>query len=371
MAATDAAWVGRAVTWSVPGRVNLIGEHVDYNDGPVLPIAVDRSLEVRMTPRDDRLVVATSTDFGSARIPVGARPGDVSGWERYIAGAIWSFDRAAGRRTRGLDITVTGSLPPGAGLSSSAAVECGVICALDDAAGTRLSRRRIAELAIQAEREFVGVPCGPMDQFAVMLAEPDTALLLECRTLSTERLPFDLSAAGLVLLVVDTGVRHRIGDGAYTHRRAECERAAAEIGVSSLGDADLAQVMTVTDGVLRRRAHHVVSEIGRVRDVVELLRAGHPESIGALLTQSHQSLADDFEVSCVELDLVVHRALLGGALGARMTGGGFGGSAIVLCRSADAGRVSAAVRAGFADRGLAEPASWPLAPSGGARRLVG
>ncbi|MEJ7628086.1 MAG: galactokinase [Nocardioidaceae bacterium] len=355
-------------TWSAPGRVNLIGEHVDYVGGPVLPFAIDRRTEVAIERRTDSRIVVRSTELEPAELPPEARPGEVDGWERYVAGAIWAFTQATGHRPTGLDIDITSTLPTGAGLSSSAAIECGVLGTLGDIMGTSLTAREIAMLALRAEREFVGVPCGPMDQLAVMLGELDHALLLDSRTLDTEQVPLRLAAAGLTVLVIDTRVRHAVADGAYADRRAACAEATTALGVEWLADATLQQVIGLTDPLLRRRAHHVVSEIQRVRDVVAVLRADHPEDIGAFLTASHRSLADDYDVSCPELDTAVDAALAAGALGARMTGAGFGGSAIALCRLGEVAAVRDRVRRAFDGSGWATPDVWPATPAAGARR---
>lgn len=355
-------------TWSVPGRVNLIGEHLDYNGGQVLPFAIARRTEVTIVRRTDPRLVARSSDFEPAEISPGAQPGDVNGWERYVAGAVWAFDAATGQQQSGLDFAITSTLPTGAGLSSSAAIECGVLGALGDVTGTSHPAREIAMLALRAEREFVGVPCGPMDQLAVMLGERDHALLLDSRTLEVEQVPFRLEAAGLTLLVIDTRVRHAVADGAYADRRTACARAATALGVEWLADVTLPQVLGLADPLLRRRAHHVVSETQRVRDVVAVLRANRPEDIGAFLTASHQSLADDYDVSCPELDTAVEAALGAGALGARMTGAGFGGSVIALCRGGEAAEVGVRVRRAFDRSGWASPEIWPVAAAAGARR---
>ena len=356
------------VTWSAPGRVNLIGEHIDYNGGPVLPFALGLRTTVVLDERPGATLEVTSEGLGSVSLPGLPQRGDArdSGWARYVAGAVWAFGEGTGRSLDGLSLTISSTVPVGAGLSSSAAVQCAVLGALDAYAGTGLSRRDIAALALRAERDFVGVPCGPMDQLAVMLCEAGAALLVDTRTLETEAVPLGLADAGLTLLVVDTRVSHALGDGAYADRRAACAEAAAALGVELLCDATEAAVLRLRDPLLRRRAHHVVTEARRVRDVVGLLRRGRVADIGALLTASHQSLADDYEVSCPELDTAVDAALGAGALGARMTGGGFGGSAIALCRSAEAADIAARVVTAFDLAGHATPHIWPAAPAAAA-----
>jgi galactokinase len=355
-------------TWSAPGRVNLIGEHVDYNGGPVLPFALDLRTTVAIGPRPDARTLVTSQGLGTSELPAVLRPGEVGGWARYVAAALWVFADAVRPVPEGLDIEISSTVPVGAGLSSSAAVGCAVLCVLDDIAGSRLTREEIASLALRAEREFVGVPVGPMDQLAAMLSLPDHALLIETRTLDTEHVPLALASAGLALLVINTRVRHALDDGAYADRQRACAAAAAAIGVGSLADASLAQVLELSEPVVRRRAHHVVTEVRRVRETVALLKAGRATEIGGLLTASHQSLAEDFEVSCAELDTAVAAALAAGALGARMTGGGFGGCAIALCRSRDASGVRAAVDGAFAAAGFPAPDSWSATPAAGAQR---
>jgi galactokinase len=359
-----------ATTWSAPGRVNLIGEHVDYNGGPVLPFAIDRRTEVRLSPRPDRRILVTSQGLGTAEISSPLRPGHGSGWERYVAGAIWSFNVETGHDVNGLDIDIASTLPAGSGLSSSAAIECGVLGALSDLASADFTPGQIAGLALRAEQEYVGVPCGPMDQYAVMLGEVDHVLLLDSGTLETEQVPFQLDPSSLALLVVNTRVSHAVGDGAYGDRRAACAKAAEVLGAESLSEVTLDQLQGLDDPVLRRRARHVVTEIGRVHEVVHLLKTGRPGEIGALLTASHRSLSGDFEVSCPELDTAVDTALAAGALGARMTGAGFGGSAIVLCRSADSGIIGERIAQAFERAEFREPEVWPVSPAAGARRLA-
>lgn len=357
------------VAFSAPGRVNLVGEHIDYNGGPVLPFALSLRTTVVLDARSDSQLDISSGGLGRVSLPRLPQPGDEpvdEAWARYVAGAVWAYADTTGCSLPGLSLAVSSNVPVGAGLSSSAAVECAVVGALDASCGTRLGRRDIAEIALRAEREYVGVPCGPMDQLAVMLSSADAALLIDTRTLETESVPFPLEGAGLVLLVVNTQVRHALADGAYADRQRACTRAAAALAVDHLCDASLGAVLALPDGELRRRAHHVVTEAQRVRDVVDLLRRGRVGDIGALLTASHQSLTEDYEVSSPELDAAVDAALAAGALGARMTGGGFGGCAIALCRTADAADVSARVSSAFRAAGFAAPDIWSAAPSAGA-----
>lgn len=355
--------------WRAPGRVNLIGEHLDYNGGPVLPFAIDRALEVRAAGRADGQIVVRSAAYGECTLAQRPSPGLVEGWQRYVGAAIWAFDQTGLPRPAGLDISIDGDLTPGSGLSSSAALLCGVLCALHSLGRWPLDRAAIAALATRAEREFVGIPAGTMDPLAVMLSTPGSALVIDTATLETEQLPFDLASAGLELLVIETGVRHSLADGEYAARRAGCEAAAAELGLRWLCEATIEQLPGLSDPVARRLARHVVSETARVRAAVGLLREGRLVGLGPLLTASHRSLADDYEVSCAELDTTVDAALAAGALGARLTGGGFGGSAIALCWAEDSALVHAGVRRAFAAAGWQPPAVWAAVPASGAAPL--
>jgi len=367
--------------WSAPGRVNLIGEHTDYNAGLALPVALPHRTYAAVARRDDDLVRLVS-----AQEPAGARevrlahavPGAVTGWAAYVVGVAWAL-REAGHDVGGFDVAIDSCVPFGAGLSSSAALEASVAVALDavhdlglaggvDADGAArddAGRARVAELCVRAENEMAGAPTGGMDQAASLRARAGHALLLDCRDGGVRHVPFDLAAHGLALLVVDTRAEHSHVDGEYAQRRAACEDAARRLGVASLRevadaaegtDAALAALATAAGDVLVRRVRHVTSEISRVRAFVEALDAGDVAAVGPLMDASHASLRDDYEVSCRELDVAVEAALDAGALGARMTGGGFGGSAIALVRDADVDAVAAAVAAAFDARDLAAPA---------------
>jgi galactokinase len=360
--------VNVAAAWAAPGRVNLIGEHVDYNEGLVLPFALPMTATARVTTRSDHQVDVRSAEFPDAQsFSTTVQPGEVSGWARYVAGVVWTMDDRPGRP--GLDVEVQTEVPIGAGLSSSAALECAVAAAVNDVWRCGLDPAELARRCRRAENEFVGVPTGPMDQLASLLCTEGHALLIDCRDLTSTQVPLDLSGSGLRLLVVDTGARHELADSAYADRRSQCAAAAAALGVPSLRDATVDGVRSMTEPVLQRRAHHVVSEIGRVEDVAELLRAGHPGEIGAFLTASHESLRDDYEVSCPELDVAVEEALAAGALGARLTGGGFGGCAITLCRDGDVDRVVDRVEAAYRASGWPQPTWWVAVPSRGAHPL--
>ncbi len=363
--------------WFAPGRVNLIGEHTDYSDGFVLPVAIDRGVLVAAARRGGRrlrcwsLQEAGQLDVDLAELG----PGKVEGWSAYPAGVAWALGQA-GLLDGGADLLVDGDVPAGAGLSSSAALECATALALTDlqrgAEREEADRVELARLARRAEVEAVGVPCGVMDQMVSMLARAGHALFLDTRTLATEHLPLALDAAGMRLVVIDTRATHRLVDGAYAERHAAVEAAARALGVAALRDATLEQVQAAA-GELgepgRRRALHVVTENARVLEAVELLRAMESLTrLGPLLAASHASLRDDFEVSCPELDTAVDAALAAGALGARMTGGGFGGSALALVPEGRVEPVAAAVRAGFAAAGFGPPQILRVGPEGGARR---
>lgn len=362
------------VVWRAPGRVNLIGEHTDYNDGFVLPLALPLEIRVAAARRDDELLRMASLQADAQVVQVRLDelvPGAVDGWAAYVAGTAWSL-RSDGVDVPGADLLVDGEMPRGAGLSSSAALECASAGALLDLAGAERAPAAVALLAQRAENEFVGMPCGVMDQFASTSARAGHLLLLDTRDLHVEHIPFDLEAEGLTLLVIDTRAPHRLVDGEYAARRADCERAAALLGLRSLREvADLdAALAALDDGTLRRRVRHVVSENGRVLEVVALLRAGDVRAIGPALTASHASLRDDYQVSCTELDLAVATALAAGAHGARMTGGGFGGSAIALVETDAVPAVRAAVLEAFAEAGLTEPGFLEAVPAAGSGRAA-
>ena len=364
---------GRApdVAWRAPGRVNLIGEHTDYNDGFVLPLAIPLDVRVAVGRRSDRLLRITSLQRGAEPTILSVDdlvPLSVEGWAAYVAGTIWALHQV-GIALQGLDIMVDGEVPGGAGLSSSAALECAVAGAVASLAGVDISHRQIALAAQRAENEFVGVPCGIMDQFAVTHAVADHVLFLDTRNLETRAVPFAPQQHGLSLLVVDTRAPHRLVDGEYAERRLSCETAAALLGVAALRDITLSDLDAVVgrldDDTLLRRVRHVVTENDRVLRVVAALDAKEIRSIGPILTASHVSLRDDFQVSSFELDVAVDAALEAGALGSRMTGGGFGGSAIALVESAKADAVTLAVRAAFAHAMLDEPTITAVTASAG------
>jgi galactokinase len=358
--------------WEAPGRVNLVGEHTDYNEGFVLPFAIDRRTLVRGHRRNDGRVTVRSAYTGElVEFPITTGPGDVTGWASYIAGMVWAFG-AAGYRVTGGDLEVAGNLPVGAGLASSAALECSTGTVLADLAGLELDRPTIARLAHRAENEFVGMPCGLMDQFACMYARLGSAMLIDTRTLSVEQIPLSLVDQRLSLIVIDTHSRHSLVAGPYADRRHECAEAATALGLRALRDAgtrDLTRL--VADPMLRARARHVVTENERALEAARLLQSGRVRRIGRLLTDSHTSLRDDFQVSCRELDLAVASSLESGAHGARMIGGGFGGSVIALVDTEHAERLIATVKSAFTAESLPVPVAYSVLPSHGARRLTG
>jgi galactokinase len=370
-----------ATTWSAPGRLNLIGEHTDYNDGYVLPIALPYRTSATVTPRHDgRLLIRSAQRPDEpAELPMAElAPGVLGGWRAYPAGVVWALREAGHPVGGGADVAVDGRVPEGAGLSSSAALECSVAAALDEALGLGLTRGELARLAQRAENGFVGVPSGAMDQLAAMLCQAGAALFVDIRGDGTgpaaEQVPLDPAAAGLAILGIDTRSPHQLVDGEYADRRRSCEAAAAALGVPALRDVELADLdaalARLTDEVQRRRARHVVTENNRVLRAVELLRSGRVAGIGPLLTASHASLRDDFEVTVPQLDTAVDAALSAGALGARMTGGGFGGCVLALFPAGDAAEsaLRAAVDAAYAAAGFTPPGYFAAVPSAGAHR---
>ena len=374
--------------WSAPGRVNLIGEHTDYNDGCVLPFAIHLRTAVAVGRRRDGWIRAVSLQQpgGEVAVPVGAlAPGSVPGWAGYVAGVVWALRDAGFEVASGADMVVDGAVPPGSGLSSSAALECAVAFALAELAGAGPGgagpnrgaswldglRPELARLAQRSENDFVGVPCGLMDQMAALAATEGHALYLDVRSGRAEQIPLDPARAGLALLVIDTHVRHAHAGGAYKDRRDACLEAARRLGVDTLRDVDpdgLDEALRrlADSPVLARRVRHVVTEQARTEEAARLLRAGRLEQLGPLLEASHRSLRHDFEVSVPELDAVVAAARAAGAAGARLTGGGFGGSVIALVPADRVESVSVAVAEAVS--GGPAPTVMAVAPSGGARR---
>jgi len=362
--------------WLAPGRANLMGEHTDYNDGYVLPFALGQGVTTAVARRAERRLTLCSRQEPRAAVEValdGLAPGRVSGWAAYPAGVAWALERA-GHRVPGACVAIDSDVPGGAGLSSSAALECATALALTALGGLDVPRGELVALACRAENEFVGVPTGIMDQSASLLSQAGHALLLDCRSLETTQVPFEPAAAGASLLVVNTRAKHDLVAGAYGVRRAECDEAARRLGIPSLRYlTDLGDLDRLDDPVLRRRARHVVTDNQRVLEVVARLRSAAPAGayaeIGRLLAQAHASLRDDFEVSWPEADAAVEAALAAGAYGARMIGGGFGGSVLALVPEGAAGRVRGAVGEAYARHGWTAPEFLDAVPAGSARQL--
>lgn len=358
----------RVGQWSAPGRVNLLGDHVDYNGGPVLPIAIERRTRVTVRRRDDNLVtISSDTKPDPARFSTRPEPGQVDGWAAYAAGVCWALGQA-GHSLPGVDLHVSSDIPEGAGLSSSAALECAVAVALRDVADLAMDDLSLALLAQRAENDYVGVPCGAMDQIAVMSGKSGHALLIETTEPSVRAVPADWAADGLRLVVVDTRVSHALTGGEYAGRRRECDRAAASLGVEGLAAAETAAADRLSDPLLRRRVRHVTTEVARVREGATVLASRDWPRLGELFTASHASLRDNFEVSSDELDTVVETALRAGALGARMTGAGFGGSAVALLPQRRVTALETAVRGAFAAAGWREPTVFAVTPASGAHK---
>ena len=360
--------------WSSPGRVNLIGEHTDYNDGFALPFAIAARAFVAARRRDDGVLRMRSVQLPDDDVTVGVdqlEPGTPKGWAAYVAGVVWAA-RRAGHDVGGMDLLVDGRVPLGSGLSSSHALECAVAAATTDLHGVEVTRDDLARLSLVAENDFVGAPTGMMDQLASLRCTAGHAIFLDNRTLDVEQVPLDVGRAGLALVVLDSRVHHDHAEGGYGERRASCERAAALLGVPALRDVDPAtlddSLARLPDDELRRRVRHVVTEDVRVVDAAAALRAGDWPLLGSLMDASHVSLRDDYEVSCEELDVAVEVAREAGALGARMTGGGFGGSAIALVPADAVDAVGHAVRAAFAGHAWTEPVALTVTPSEGMRR---
>jgi galactokinase len=363
-----------AGVWSAPGRVNLIGEHTDYNDGYVLPFAIGARTYVAARVRDDGVLRMRSVQQHTGDVSIDlddVEPGKPDGWAAYVAGVVWAA-RGAGHPVQGLDLLVDGRVPLGSGLSSSHALECAVALAMNDLFGLGLDANSLGRLSYTAENDFVGAPTGMMDQLASLRCTAGHALFLDNRTLDAEQVPLDPVADGLRLLVLDTRVHHGHADGAYGNRRAACQRAAGVLGVASLRDVDVAGLGAALDQLgddeLRRRVRHVVLENARVVDTVAALRDTDWQQVGTLMAASHASLRDDYEVSSEELDVAVEAAAAAGAVGARMTGGGFGGSVIALVPARLVATVRDEVTAAFRGRDWTAPTVFEVSPSAGAHR---
>ncbi|GAA4913208.1 galactokinase [Nesterenkonia rhizosphaerae] len=361
--------------WAAPGRVNLIGEHTDYNDGLVLPFALPHHTAVAAGRRDDSVLRVRSLNSAET-LTIALEdlvPGAVSGWGSYVAAMVWSL-RESGRSVSGVDIVLGTSVPQGAGLSSSAALECAVGIATAELYGHQMPPLEMAKLAQRAENDFVGMPCGLMDQMISMLGQPGHAVLFDTRTLTPSPVP--LALAGAQILVVDTRAPHRLVDGEYAARRAQCATAAQLLGLTSLRElndddaASLDQVLTaLEDDVLVRRVRHVVTENRRVLQTVDALGRGDLATAGELLNASHQSLRDDYEVTVPEVDLAQEVLSSSGAYGARITGGGFGGCVIALVPEDAVQPLITDITAAYAGAGFSTPTAFTAEPAAGARRV--
>ncbi|CAN7258931.1 galactokinase [Arthrobacter sp. LjRoot78] len=371
----DAFGAGPDGIWQAPGRVNLIGEHTDYNDGFVLPFAIDRTARVAVRVRTDSTLRLLSTygDQGMTTADTSSLAGSqAKGWTKYPLGVIWALQER-GINVPGLDLLLHSNVPLGAGLSSSHAIECAVISALNELTGAGLKAEEMVLATQRAENDFVGAPTGIMDQSASLRGAKGHAVFLDCRDQSVRLVPFETEPAGLVLLVIDTKVSHSHADGGYASRRDSCELGAEVLGVKALRDVgieDLDEASGLLDEVTFRRVRHVVTENDRVLQTVELLGSAGPGAIGPLLDASHRSMRDDFEISCPELDLAVDTSRASGAIGARMTGGGFGGAAIALTPVAAEQQVRTAVEQAFSRAGYRKPEIFTVTPAAGAMRLV-
>ena len=361
-----------AGVWAAPGRVNVIGEHTDYNDGYVMPFALAQRVLIAAAPRNDHGTwTVTSLNNRSTKIFRAAdlQPG-MTGWQAYVAGVVWAL-KEAGYRIDGADLVLTSDVPKGAGLSSSAALECAVLIALADLNELEIPGLQRAKLARRAENAFVGAPTGLMDQAASTLCTAGHALFFDCRTDAAEQVLLDTLSSGLEILVLDTKTPHALVDSEYAARRTSCEEAARLLGVPALRDVtDLdAALAQLSDPVMRRRVRHVVTENARVLEAVAILRAGRIVDLAPLLDASHESMRDDFEITVPQVDLAVDVARAAGALGARMTGGGFGGCIIALAEAGDSNRIGDEITVKFGAAGYGPPMQFTAVPSAGAERL--
>lgn len=350
-----------------PGRVNLIGEHIDYSEGFVLPFAIADRTFAAIARNNDGLVRIASQQRKNRIFTIDikdVKPGSAGDWEKYVLGVIWTLNISSG-----VDILVDGHVPSGAGLSSSAALECSVAVGLNALFSLGKSLEDLARATQKAENDYVGMPCGIMDQSVSLMGREGSALLLDCRDLSTESVPFDVASQGLELLIIDTQAHHALVDGGYAERRASCESVAAKFDIPSMRHLTMhtlnARKSEITE-VEYIRARHAVTEIVRVKDAVAALKASDFTTLGRLINESHISLRDDYTVSCPELDAAVGASLEAGALGSRMVGGGFGGSAIALIKADQIDSVKEAIKKSYAAKGFKAPRFFTSLPSAGA-----
>ena len=359
--------------WFAPGRVNLIGEHTDYNAGLALPFAIEQGCTATVEATGDDTVTAVSAQrVGAVTAPLSTLDATNPGWADYVFGVVWALQQG-GVDVPGVRVSVDSSVPMGAGLASSAALICAVATAIDDALGLGLRDDELLVVTRSAENDFVGAPTGGLDQLASLRCREGHALLCDFRNLTTQQVGFDLDAAELAVLVIDTKTQHAHATGEYAARRADCEHAARELGVATLRDVhvdDLADALRrLESGALWHAVRHVVTEIDRVTQAFALLDQGELAAVGPLLTASHVSLRDDYRVSVPQLDVAVETALDTGASGARMTGGGFGGCVIALLPHDLIDECQDAVTAAFAARGFTAPQCFRTRPGPGAHRV--
>lgn len=361
---------------AAPGRVNLIGEHIDYCDGFVLPFAIDRNVVIAGSPNGASSArIRSGSTVTPVDIPLSSplEP-DAPSWSNYIRGVIRGF-QDLGHDIPGFDAHIVSSVPGGAGLSSSAALECATATFLESLLGVSLDKRAKALLCQKAEHDFPGVPCGIMDQFASVFGEKDKLVLIDCRSAETTLIPF--LDPGVTILIANTNVHHELTDGGYATRRKQTEDALALLGKSSWRDVAEPDVLNAREklgDLLFRRARHVVTEISRTSATATALSGGDIGTLGELMAASHDSLRDDFEVSCRELDLMVEIARgigrEGGVIGARMTGGGFGGSTVTLCDSSHAAAIAARLTAAYQSATGITPDIFASRPAAGAHRII-
>jgi galactokinase len=347
-----------AIRYAAPGRINLIGEHTDYNLGFALPIALPERTVVTYEPDDaPEVIVRSDTQDGDVRISLDTAPGDVAGWAGYVAGVIWAL-REAGHRIKGGAMSIASDVEMGSGVASSAALECAVLGAFATAIGLGVDRIGLARIAQRAENDYVGAPTGLMDQLAALCGESGKALMIDFRELTVRPVAFDPDASDVALMVINSRAPHQHAGGEYASRRESCERAAADLGVSSLRevqDAGVEALAAVADPIDARRARHILSDNQRVLDVVAALEESDFPAIGGLFNASQASMRDDFEITTDHIDLIADTAVEAGALGARMTGGGFGGCVIALTPSDKVGHIADAIRNAVANAGYNPP----------------
>ncbi len=358
------------ISASAPGRVNLIGEHIDYSEGGVLPFAINDCTEVAIARTNDTVIKIASVQRKSEVLSIALSdisPALTDDWERYVLGVIWSLGI-----TSGLEIIVDGKVPLGAGLSSSAALEASVATALNSLFSLGHDLPTLARLCQRAENVYVGMPCGIMDQSVSLMANKGSALLLDCRDLTTRNIAFDVASHGLELLIIDTQAHHELVDGGYAERRASCDEVVAQFNIISMRHLTMAQLDSKKAEISPTqyiRARHAVTEIARVMDAVVALEKSDFAELGKLINASHASLRDDYTVSCPELDCAVDAAIAAGALGARMVGGGFGGSAIALVKAENVADTKIEIQRAFEKAGYKAPRFFTSLPSQGARIL--